>query len=184
MASSSAKTVAEYLSSLDPEHRAVISAVRRVIRKNLPAGYKEVMDWGMISYQIPLSRYPVTYNTKPLMYAALARQKHTYTVYLTSVYQDALALAEFKDAYMATGKRLSMGKSCVHFKTLDQLPLELIGREIARIPVDEFIRRYEELRGAPDKAKTAKTTPRKAAPGRSRAAASSGKRAKAKSSRK
>jgi len=158
MASSSAKTVAEYLASLEPEHRAVVGAVRRVIRRNLPRGYQEVMAWGMIAYQVPLKRYPDTYNRKPLMYAALARQKHRYTVYLTSVYQDAVQLAEFKDAYMSTGKRLSMGKSCVHFRSLDQLPVDLIGREIASVPVDEFIRRYEvSRRGLASKGRKATT---------------------------
>ncbi len=164
MASSSAKTVAEYLASLEPEHRAVITAVRRVIKRNLPKGFRETMDWGMISYQIPLSTYPDTYNKRPLSYAALARQKDRYTVYLTSVYQDPMRLAEFKDAYMSTGKRLSMGKSCVHFRSLDQLPLDLIGKEIASSSVDEFIRRYEASRRGT--AKRAKTAPR--APARSR----------------
>src|SRR5687767_4872060 len=88
MASSSATTVEGYLDELPAERRVVVAAVRDTIRKTLPKGYRETMNWGMITYELPLERYPDTYNGQPLMYAAVAAQKHYYAVYLTGLYQD------------------------------------------------------------------------------------------------
>ena len=88
MASSAAKTVAEYLEELPVERRKVIASVRKMIREHLPKGYIEAMNWGMISYEVPLKRYPQTYNGQPLMYVALAAQKNNYALYLMSVYGD------------------------------------------------------------------------------------------------
>ena len=85
---SDAKTPEEYLSELDPTRREAISAVRSVILDNLPHGYDEVMQYGMISYIVPTSVIPDTYNGKPLMYIALASQKHYMSLYLTTVYAD------------------------------------------------------------------------------------------------
>jgi uncharacterized protein DUF1801 len=87
MVQSKAKTVQEYLDELPEERRAVVEAVRKVIRKHLPKGYVEAMNWGMISYQILLKRYPETYNGQPLSCAALAAQKNNYSLYLMSAYQ-------------------------------------------------------------------------------------------------
>ena len=123
---SSASTVEEYLAELPEERREAIEAVRQVILKNLPAGYEEVMNWGMITYQVPLETYPDTYNKKPLMYAALASQKRHMAVYLTGIYMDDEARGEFEAAYRATGKRYDVGKSCARFRKLEDLPLELI----------------------------------------------------------
>jgi hypothetical protein len=81
-----AATVKEYLELLPEDRRAAISAVRNEILKNLPKGYEEVINWGMITYQIPLERYPNTYNGQPLCYAALASQKNHMAVYLTCVH--------------------------------------------------------------------------------------------------
>jgi len=88
---------------------------------------------------VPLSRYPDTYNKKPLMMAALASQKNHMAVYLTSVYANEESRATFVSAYKDTGKRVDMGGSCVRFRKLDDLPLELIGNAIAEFSVDEFI---------------------------------------------
>src|SRR5690349_6776635 len=88
MARSAANTVEEYLEELPAERRAVISTVRKVILNSLPKGYQETMNWGMISYEVPLSRYPTTYNGQPLAYAALAAQKNHYAVYLNGIYQE------------------------------------------------------------------------------------------------
>lgn len=105
------------------------------------------MNWGMISYEVPLERFPDTYNGKPLMYAALASQKNHMAVYLTSVYTDEGRRKEFEDAYRATGKKMDVGKSCVRFKQLDDLPLDVIGDTIGSTPVDEFVRQYQDIRG-------------------------------------
>ncbi len=136
---SEAATVEEYLAAMPEERRAAIAAVRRVIVANLPEGYEETMNWGMITYQVPLEVYPDTYNGKPLMYAALASQKNHMAVYLTSVYARPDALEAFRADYLATGKKIDMGKSCVRFKRLDDIPLDLIGQTIASMPCDEFV---------------------------------------------
>ncbi len=143
---SSAKTVEEYLDQLPAERLQALETVREVILANLPEGYEEAMNWGMITYQVPLSRYPDTYNKQPLMMAALASQKNHMAVYLTGVYADDDSREEFLAAYRETGKRLDMGKSCVRFRKLDDLPVELIGEAIARFSVDEFIELNERAR--------------------------------------
>jgi len=147
MVSSAATTVADYLKSLPKERSAVVSAVRSVIRKHLPTGYVESMNWGMICYEIPLKRYPETYNGQPLALAALAAQKNNYALYLMCVYQDAALLRKLKESFRKAGKKLDMGKSCIRFKSLDGLPLDVIGEFIARVPPDDFIARYEAVKG-------------------------------------
>jgi hypothetical protein len=143
---SNASTAEEYLGELTEERRAEIGAVRQVILKNLPEGYEEVMNWGMITYQVPLETYPDTYNKKPLMYAALAAQKNHVAVYLTAIYMSEKASREFEEAYLATGKRYDVGKSCVRFKELADLPLELIGKSIASLQVSEFVDQVNDAR--------------------------------------
>lgn len=143
---SNASTVEEYMGELPEERRAAIGVVRQVILKNLPKGYDEVINWGMITYQVPLETHPDTYNKKPLMYAALAAQKNHMAVYLTAIYMDEKASREFEEAYLATGKRYDVGKSCVRFKELADLPLELIGKSIASLQVSEFVDRVNDAR--------------------------------------
>lgn len=143
---SKAATVEEYLDELDDGRREDLSTVRDVVLEHLPEGYEEMMLFGMITYAVPLSTYPVTYNKQPLMYAALASQKRHMALYLTNVYGDGEVEKWFRERYLATGKRLDMGKSCVRFRKLDDLPLELVGEAIARTPVDEFIEVYEASR--------------------------------------
>jgi len=143
---SEAKTVDEYLAELPDDRRLAIETVRDTILANLPAGFEEVMNWGMITYQVPIETFPDTYNGKPLMYAALASQKNHMAVYLTSVYSLPGQAEEFEAAYRATGKRYDMGKSCVRFRNLDDLPLELIGATIAAVDVETFVTEVEEAR--------------------------------------
>ncbi len=136
---STAETVAEYLAGLPQDRRQAIELVRRTILEHLPEGYEEAMNWGMISYQIPLDRYPDTYNGQPLMYAGLASQKSHMAVYLSGIYSSDPAREKFEAAYKATGKRYDVGKSCVRFKKLDDLPLELIGETVASMEVEQLI---------------------------------------------
>lgn len=143
---SKAKTVDDYLSELDDTRRDAISVVRTVVLENLPDGYEEMMLFGMISYVVPLSVVPDTYNKHPLMYAALASQKRHMALYLTNVYGDESVETWFRERYLATGKRLDMGKSCVRFRKLDDLPLELVGEAIARTPIAEFVEIYRASR--------------------------------------
>lgn len=143
---SDAETVGEYLASLPDERREAIEVVRNEILANLPEGYEEAMNWGMISYQVPLERYPDTYNGEPLMYAALANQKNHMAVYLTAVYAQEESRDAFLEAYRATGKKLDVGESCVRFKRLDDLPVDLIGKTVAATDVDRFVTEVEAAR--------------------------------------
>jgi uncharacterized protein YdhG (YjbR/CyaY superfamily) len=140
---SEATTVAAYLASLPAERREAIEAVRAVILANLADGYEETMNWGMISYEVPLATHPDTYNGKPLTYAALASQKGYMALYLTSVYALPGAADAFERDYRATGRRYDAGKSCVRFRRLDDLPLDLIGRTIAAHDVASFVAQVE-----------------------------------------
>ncbi|MCO4834411.1 MAG: DUF1801 domain-containing protein [Acidimicrobiaceae bacterium] len=142
-----AETVEDYLSGLPDDRRVAIAEVRDTIVANLPDGIVETMAWGMIAYQVPLEVFPDTYNKKPLLYAALASQKNYMAVYLHSIYMNEGQAEWFKDAYIETGKRLDMGKSCVRFKTIDQLPVDLIGQAIAKVTLDEFLGYYRAVKG-------------------------------------
>jgi len=146
MASSSASTAEEYLAELPPERAEVMSVLRALILENLPEGYVESMNWGMLCYEIPLERYPKTYNGQPLGIAALAAQKHYYSLYLMGEYADPAAERRLRDGFAKAGKKLDMGKSCLRFKTLDDLPLDVIAAAIAAATPDEQIARYEAAR--------------------------------------
>jgi uncharacterized protein YdhG (YjbR/CyaY superfamily) len=139
MVSSKETSPAAYLASLPPERRKVIAAVRALVRKRLPKGYVETMNWGMLSYEVPLSRYPDTHNKQPLMYLALAAQKNNYALYMTGVSGERALMDRLAAAYKAAGKKLDMGKSCLQFKTLEELPLELIGDVVASMSVERRI---------------------------------------------
>jgi uncharacterized protein YdhG (YjbR/CyaY superfamily) len=146
MAKSDAATVEQYLAELPPERREVVSKMRDLVRRNLPKGYAETVNWGMISYEIPLERYPNTYNRQPLSYVALAAQKNYYALYLTSAYQDSEQGKQLAEGFKRAGKKLDMGKSCLRFKTLDDLPLDVIARVVASTPPEKCIAQFEAAR--------------------------------------
>ncbi|SDN60161.1 iron chaperone [Allokutzneria albata] len=139
-------TVEEYLESLPEDRRGIVSELRRVILDNLPEGYEEGFQYGMIGYYIPLQRYPATYNKQALSYVALASQKNHLSLYLMGVYANPGGEVEFRDRWAATGKKLDMGKSCVRFRKLEDLPLDLIAETVAGVSVDDYIARYESSR--------------------------------------
>lgn len=143
---SEAATVEEYLASLPEDRQEAIEAVRAVVLEHLPDGYEECMSFGMIAWVVPLSRYPDTYNKQPLALASLASQKRHLALYLNNVYSDEDTREWFTSAYAASGKRLDMGKSCVRFRRLDDLPLDVIGQAIARTGVDDYLALYEAAR--------------------------------------
>lgn len=143
---SKAKTVAEYLKSLPPERRKAVAAVRNVVRRNLPKGYQERMNWGMIAYEVPLARYPKTYNKQPLLYAALSSQKNHLALYTMNVYADKATEREFREGFKKAGKKLDMGKCCIRFKRTEELHLPTIGRLGAKTSVADYIRYYERSR--------------------------------------
>ncbi len=143
---SQADTPEAYLAELPEDRRAAVSAVRDVILANLPDGYVEAMQYGMLSYVVPLETYPETYNGQALAYISLANQKQKISLYLMGVYGDAES--DFRERFAAAGKKLDMGKSCVRFRRLDDLPLDVIAYEVSRVGVDDFIAHYEDARGS------------------------------------
>lgn len=144
---SDAKTVDEYLQSLPPDRRAAMSAVREVVLAHLPKGYEERIIYDMIGYVVPHSLYPAGYHCDPklpLSYACLGSQKNHVALHLMSVYGDPATLAWFQKAWKASGKKLDMGKACVRFKTVEDVPLDVIGQVIARMPVKTYIAAVEK----------------------------------------
>ena len=141
-----ATTVEGYLAALEPERQETLRAVYDVVRKALPEGYEETVAWGMITWSVPLERYPDTYNGQPLAYVALAAQKRHYSLYLMAQSSDSDEEREFRARWEATGRKLDMGKSCLRFKRLDDLDLDLVSEVVAGMPVDRFLATYERVR--------------------------------------
>lgn len=146
MARSTAASVDEYLAELPDDRRAAVSAVRDLVLRHLPKGYVETMNWGMISYEIPLSRYKATYNKQPLSYAALASQKNYCTLHLMSAYAESPQAADLVEAFRKAGKKLDMGKCCIRFQRAEDLVPEAIAKVVARTPPEAYIAYYEASR--------------------------------------
>ena len=145
---SQAKTVNEYLAELPAERKSAMGEVREVILANLPKGYEERMQYGMISYVVPHSLYPAGYHCdpkQPLTMAMLGSQKNHMALYLMSAYGHRETREWFEKAYRASGKKLDMGKACVRFRKVEDLPLDVIGKVIARVPVEKYIRSIEAI---------------------------------------
>lgn len=140
------KTVAAYVAGLPPAVRVVVTQVRRLVRRHLPAGYRETVDWGAITYQVPLRRYPTTYNGRPLCYVALAAQKGYVSLYLMGAYGSPVLRRRLETGFRKAGKRLNMGKSCIRFRSIDDLPLRVIGDVIAAVPMRRYIATAEATR--------------------------------------
>jgi len=145
MVSSKAATVQEYIDSLPVEKAEVIREMRAFIQQHLPEGYQEVMNWGMICYEVPLSTFPETYNKQPLVYAGLAAQKNYHSLYLMNTYWDQSKMDALLKAYIAMNRKPDMGKSCLHFKKPSDLPLVAIGQIIAATPLEQFVEDYKAL---------------------------------------
>ena len=146
MATSGAAKVEEYLAELPPQRAAVVQRVRQAILDHLPAGYDETMNWGMISYELPLARYPDTHNGQPLAVAALAAQRRHYSVYLYGCYSDRAVFDQLRGDYEAAGMKLDMGKSCLRFTSLARVNLDAVGRAVEAVPPDRLIALYEQAR--------------------------------------
>jgi hypothetical protein len=145
---SNASTVDEYLRSLPADRRAAVSAVRDVILENLNDGFQERMSYGMIGYCVPHSLYPAGHHCDPKMplpFAGLASQKQHMSLYLMSNYSRRDFWKWFEGAWKKSGKRLDMGKACIRFKKLDDLPLDVIGEAFRRITVADHIADYEAI---------------------------------------
>ena len=146
MVRSGASTVEEYLEELEPGRREAIAAIRECVLTNLPDGYEEQMRWGMITFEIPLETFSDTYNKQPLMYAALGSQKRYMSLYLMNIYGREDLKEWFEARYRESGKKLDIGKACVRFKTLDDLPLDLVGEAISKTSVADYLEIYRASR--------------------------------------
>ncbi len=120
--------------------------MRDLVLENLPDGFVENMNWGMISYEIPLETYPHTYNGKPLSYISLAAQKNHYALYLNGVYMNPEQQAFLKQGFDQAGKKMDMGKSCLRFRKLDDLPLDVVAKIVAAISMDDLVAGYESVK--------------------------------------
>ncbi|HEY0043462.1 MAG TPA: DUF1801 domain-containing protein [Allosphingosinicella sp.] len=146
MASSTAATPDEYIAHLPPERAALVSRLRALINGNLPDGYVERMNWGMISWEVPLERYPNTYNGQPLSFAALAGQKNYTALYLSCVQASNEWTERLKQAWAATGRKIDMGKSCLRFKRAEDVAEQVLAETIRSIPLERFLADYERSR--------------------------------------
>lgn len=143
---SKATTVSEYLASLPEDRRQAIAAVREAILDNLDKDYVEGMQYGMIGYYVPHSVYPQGYHCDPsqgLPFAGLASQKNHMSVYLMCLYSNNDDLKRLEESFKKAGKKLDMGKCCIRFKNLEQLPLDVIGNVVKRMPAKKYIKYYE-----------------------------------------
>src|SRR3954467_8788153 len=147
-------TVATYLASLTPEKRTVIADARAFVRKHIPKGYAEFMNWGVINWGIPLEEFSNTYNGQPLCYVGLGAHKSYNSLYLMGAYESSsgdytspFTQKLLVDAFKKAGKRLDMGKCCLHFKTLDDLELTSVAKVIAMSTPQEYLRYYRRAKG-------------------------------------
>jgi len=138
--------VENYFLDLEPEQRVVLYPVIDAIRDAMPEGYRLGMHFGMPGWVIPLETYPNTYNGRPLAFVSLAAQKNYYSLYLMGLYGDAEADAAFRAEWAATGRKLNMGKSCLRFRSLADVDLDLIRRAVAGVPVARFLATYERAK--------------------------------------
>ena len=170
-------TVREYLSSLPADRRAAIEQVRDVILKNLDKDFEEGMAYGMIGYYVPHRVFPDGYHCDPkqgLPFAALASQKNYMSVYLMGLYcgcvdgvSDTALVRWFHAAWAKTGKKHDIGKSCIRFKKIEDLPLDVLGEAIRRMPAKVYIEQYTKSRRDSANTRDAGKAPRKRRPRKS-----------------
>jgi hypothetical protein len=166
-------TVKAYLDALPEDRRQAIRAVRAAVNRALPKGYQEGVQYGMIGWFVPHRLYPDGYHCnpeQPLPFASLASQKQHMSLYLMCIYGDAQHRKWFETEWKKTGKKLDMGKSCIRFKRLEDLPLALIEEAIARVPVADYVAHYEAAKPSSAGRKKKATAKKKAAPTKKAAA--------------
>ena len=146
---STATTVEQYLQELPEERKEVVERLRKVILKNLPKGFEECINYGMLGYVVPHSLYPEGYHCDPklpLPFMNLASQKNFVAVYHMAIYSDPLIMDWFLAQYPKHCRtKLDMGKSCIRFKNLSNVPYGLIGQLASKISVAEWISTYETV---------------------------------------
>jgi hypothetical protein len=182
MAKAGAATVADYLDHLPPERRKTMEVVRKLVNKSLPRGYEEGILYGMVAWYVPLSRFADTYNGQPLSVACLAVQKDYTSLYLTGCYGDERARARLEAAYAKAKMKLNMGKSCLRFRSLDEVLVPAVEEALGAVSVEALVDMHErahspEARAARRAAKKApagdakKGSAKKAAPAAAKKAA-------------
>lgn len=148
---SKSTTVNEYLKEIPSERKEAFSKLRNEILKNLPKGLEEGMTYGMIGYYVPHSIYPNGYHCdpkQPLPFAALASQKNFISFYHMGMYSDQKLLDWFQNEYPKfSNAKLDMGKSCVRFKKMDDIPFTLIGKLMKKMTVKDWVKNYESNLG-------------------------------------
>ncbi|NLC54355.1 MAG: DUF1801 domain-containing protein [Erysipelothrix sp.] len=144
-----AATVEDYINQLPKSRKEPIVKLRQTILKNLPKGFKEQILYGMISYVVPFSTYPDGHHVNPklpLSFISLASQKNNISLYHSGVYVFPEVLAWFQQEYPKHIKtKLDMGKSCIRFKNMNNIPYDLIGELCQKITVDQFVRSYKDI---------------------------------------
>ena len=167
MPKAGATTVSNYLDQLPAERRKTMEVVRKLVNQSLPAGYEEGILFGMVAWYVPLSRFAKTYNGQPLSVACLAVQKDYTSLYLTGCYGDERARARLEAAYAKAKMKLNMGKSCLRFRSLDELLVPAVEEALGAVSPQALIDTHErahspEARAARRAAKTAPAPAKKA----------------------
>lgn len=146
---SKAQTVDTYMRELPEERKAPMQRLREIFKANLPEGFTEEMNYGMIGYVVPHSIYPKGYHCSPelpLPFVNIASQKNFIAVYHMGIYSDEKLLNWFVEEFPKHSKaKLDMGKSCIRFKKMDQIPYDLIGELLTKMTVDQWIERYDSV---------------------------------------
>jgi uncharacterized protein YdhG (YjbR/CyaY superfamily) len=144
---SNAKTIDEYVAQVPPERLEAFEQLLQVVRGNIDPGFEERISYGMIGWVVPHSIWPAGYHVNPkdpVPFVNLANQKHYFALYHMAIYANPTLLAWFQDAYTETGYKLDMGKGCIRFKNMKQIPYELMGQLIARVSVQDYLTAYSQ----------------------------------------
>jgi len=145
---STASSPQEYMDSLPDDRKDAMTQLRKAIVENLPEGFEERMSYGMLGFVIPHSLYPKGYHCDPklpLPFVNLASQKNNISLYHMGIYSDSELLTWFQNEWPRhTQSKLDMGKSCIRFKKLNDIPYELIGQLMQRISPAQWIQTYEK----------------------------------------
>ncbi|MCO4793284.1 MAG: hypothetical protein KC493_06225 [Bacteriovoracaceae bacterium] len=139
------KKIENFLSTLPEKRRSEFSEILSVFRKNISSEFEEVLDGDMIRFELPLKLYPNTYNKKPLMFASLSNRKANMTMTLTAVYNDPKIKNSFIENCSNKKNKLETKRACIKFKSIDEIPLKLIGTSLKKIKQDKFVKNYESL---------------------------------------
>jgi uncharacterized protein YdhG (YjbR/CyaY superfamily) len=145
---SKAENVETYLSELPEDRKLPMQKLRKAILDNLPEGFSETMSYGMIGYVVPHSIYPDGYHCTPklpLPFINIASQKNNISIYHMGIYANKDIYDWFCEEYAKVSKaKLDIGKSCIRFKKLEQIPYELLGKLVSKMSVEEYIAYYEQ----------------------------------------